>query len=246
MKKILFSLAAIVFLVLNSSGQSNNPYDKFGAEIVSAAIVINEDFQNGKLKDITQETLDNYFKTLLPNYSLLKMDDFLKIIAMMKNSNNESIVKNSGFSDEGKAFLNKSLTNGSITALVDEVKNSKISEKEKQSVLSVLAVNYNLIKPLSKNTNATTPTTKGPNTNFDIDYNSSLRTYAKPFSVVIFGGLGYIFGASVFTSSAAIAASTVVGIVAGGILHERGPRATVGTYNSGNGNNGSGGWHPQP
>jgi|JI6StandDraft_1071083.scaffolds.fasta_scaffold56749_2 hypothetical protein len=248
MKKILFSLAASVFLVLNSFGQSNNPHNQLGLDVINIAQSFYKDYMEGKVKDVTQETLDEYFKKYLPNYGIVNVNDFNTIFKTLKDSDNDLIIKNAKFSEEGKALLKKTLENHSITKLVDETKNSKISEEEKNSILCVLAINYNLIKPYFRETNQLGKG-KGPNIEVvfnELEYNnSSLDSDGLP--TIIWGGLGFITGNSICGLPCGVIGGAV-GLVLGGWINDRG-RTTFGSSSSSSGssnNGGSGGWHPQP
>lgn len=241
MKKFLLGLLAIIGFLNSTYGQTNNPFNGWGSNIVSAALVINQDYLNGKLKEISQEKLNDYFKTFFPEEKSIELDEFLKIVDLMKNANSESIIKQSGYSELGMDFLRKTLTDESVTAQVDQVLKSKLPENEKQGILSVLAVNYNLIKPLKEIHQEGSISTKGPAPylieTFPLELNQ------KPFSALILGGIGYVIGSAIFTSTAAIVTTTVVGIVAGGILGEiRNPKTPPTTWHGGTNN--SGGFNP--
>lgn len=241
MKKFLLGLTASVFFLPNVSGQTNNPYNQLGADVVSAAQVIYKDYVNGKLKEIDQKTLDHYFETLLPNYTTVKINDFNQILTALKGTNNASIIKNSKYSEEGKTFLQKSLESYSITKLVEEVKKSKIDESEKQGILSVLAINYNLIKPYI--VDKQTPTGKGCYEVSDVDFSNTLGTKSMGINTFVWGGIGYVMG-SVFCVPCGVVAG-IGGLVLGGWMDDRGIKPTI-SSGSGSGGMGSGGWSPQP
>lgn len=107
MKKILLSLVALVLYIPSVFAQANNPYNQFGADVITAAKAAYIDYQNGQLKSINQETLDLYIKKFFPEYGNISLDDFNQILASFKNSNNTSIIKNATYSNEAKAFLQK-------------------------------------------------------------------------------------------------------------------------------------------
>ena len=65
MKKILFSLTATVLLFSNSFSQSNNPHNQLGIDVVNVSHHIYKDYSEGKIKEITQETLNYYFEKTL-------------------------------------------------------------------------------------------------------------------------------------------------------------------------------------
>ena len=243
MKKIIFGFTATVLLMCNSNAQTNNPNNQLGVDIVAATRVIYKDYKDGKINNINQEVLDHYFKTLLPNYPSTKLEEFNNILSSLKSANNASIIKGSGYSEQGKAFLQKSLESYSITKLVDEVKSSKINKKEKDDILTVLAINYNLIKSFFEE--KPSQTTKGC---YDLDdsdsYSLSLINKSGGVNTVIFGGLGYVLGTA-FCVPCGIVGS-VIGLVFGGWADDKGIRPTI---HSGPGSSGPGsstGWTPQP
>lgn len=243
MKKIIFGFTATVLLMCNSNAQTNNPNNQLGVDIVATARVIYKDYVEGKIENINQEVLDHYFKTLLPNYPSAKLDDFNNILSSLKSANNASIIKGSGYSEQGKAFLQKSLESYSITKLVDEVKSSKINKKEKDDILTVLAINYNLIKPFFDE--KPSQTTKGC---FDLDvfnsYPIALMNKSEGINSFIFGGLGYVLGTAFCVPCGIVGGA--IGLVFGGWADDKGIRPTI--Y-SGPGSSGPGsgtGWSPQP
>lgn len=242
MKNFVFTLATVLCCCIATQGQPNNPYNQWGAQVVSAALAIHQDYLDGKTDEINQDRLDAYFKTFFPDQKAIQLEEFTKIVGIMKAANNESIIELSGYSEEGKKFLHKTLTDQSVTEQVKEVLQSQLSEKEKQGVLSILAVNYNLIKPLTK-IHALDPKGKGPSSWLTENTTARFELSEKPFASLILGGIGYLVGSSLFSSTAAVVATTVVGIVAGGILGERtGTRTSVSTWSAGSG--GSGGFNP--
>jgi len=236
MKKIVLGLAATVFLVTSSFGQSNNPYNSIGVDVVYVSKVIYKDFTDGKLKDVNQATLDYYFKTFLPKYTPTTLDQFTQILSAIKNATNKTIIDGAKLSAEAKEFLNKSLTSYSITSLVGDVLKSKLSAAEQELVLTVLAINYNLVKSSTAFKTTTTSTTKGPNADYSVNlYLEDLPlSDARGGNTSIWGGLGFILGSSLCgPPCGAVGAS--LGLVLGGYLYDN-PRS----------GGGSGSWNPQP
>ena len=191
MKKAIFLTATLLF-ALGGRSQSNNPQNKVGADIVAAGQVVARDFKAGKLKDINQATLDNYYKTLLPGYETVKLADFSRIVNAMKGASSESAIANSGLTDTAKQFLKKSLTDYSQTALVEDVKKSKLPESEKTAVLTVLAINYNMIPKTGGAAKAGANRPKGPYASFDIDFNDA--EFSSSPQVAIWSAIGAIVG----------------------------------------------------
>lgn len=248
MKKILLSLTATVFLISNSFGQSNNPHNQLGIDVVAVTNVIYKDYTEGKIKDVTQETLDYYFEKYLSKYPKLELANFNTLFGILKNSDNTSIIKNAGFSEEGTAFLNKTLKSYSITKLVDEVKSSKISAIEKENILSVLAINYNLIKPFSTKSNQPS-SGKGPNSATDFYSLDHIHDshYSEGLPTVIYGGIGFAAGSAICGLPCGFAGG-ILGLIFGGWANDRG-NTTYGSSSSGSsssGSNGGSSWSPQP
>lgn len=242
MKKVIFGFIATIMSVSIFYGQSNNPYNNLGADVAQAFRVISADLEQGKISDIDQSTLDYYFTNYFPDYSALKLDDFTKILEILKDSDNKSIISHSGFSETAQEFLNKSLTSYSITALVDDVKKSEIAEKEMEAVLCVLAINYNLIKPAAGKTTIQS-TSRGPNADFDLfngtgfisENTPSLLPDSRKGTTAIWGAIGFITGFAICGLPCGIVGGAL-GLVFGGYANDTG----------GGGSTGSGGWGPQP
>lgn len=237
MKKLIFIVSATMLFTTFSFGQSNNPYYKTGTDILAAANVISKDYKDGKLKDISQATIDNYYKNLLPGYQTVKLEDFTKIVSVMKNATSDSAIKNSGMSEQAKEFLRKSLTDYSTTALVDDVKKSKIAEDEKKHVLIVLAINYNLSKSF-ENKKANSQSAKGPNIGFDIDFNDADLAVSHGITSQIWGVVGVVVGYAICGPGCAIAGG-IIGLIIGTF-----PGTT--TVHTSNGSHSYTNGHPQP
>jgi len=165
MRNFIFLSSAFLFTLL-SFGQANNPYNQTGIDLINASNAIARDYKDGKIKDVNQATIDYYYKALLPGYQTIKLADFTAIMTEIAASDNPTAIKKSKFSEQGQAFLQKSLTDYSTTALVNDVKASKISEEEKKNILIVLAGNYNLAIAHTP-AKATSTTGKGPNADFE-------------------------------------------------------------------------------
>ena len=192
MKKMIYFVCATILGTGLSYGQSNNPKNKLGADIVAAAAVLSKDYKDGKLKDLTQATIDRYYEQLLPGYEKVRLEDVTKIISAFNGATSQSVIKNSGLSAQAQAFLQKSLTDYSQTALAEDVKKSSLPESEKNIVLMVIALNYNLIPKPDGAVKAGSPGGKGPNADFDIDFDDA-QLNAGP-QVAVWGVLGAVTG----------------------------------------------------
>jgi hypothetical protein len=235
--KRLFLLSAAILVSTVTMSQSNNPKNQLGADIVAAGQAISKDYKEGKLKDFSQATIDEYYKRLMPKYPSVPIADINKILNSLKGATNESVIKNSGLSAEAKSFLKKSLTDYSTTQLVDDVLKSKIPQGEKDIVLTVLAMNYNLI-PID-NRRITNPVkSKGPNVSFDINFDDSSFDVAERDEVVLWGALGAIQG-WYFCGPWCAVVGGIIGIIIGSSAGNT-------TVTPGNGGNPYGNGHPQP
>ena len=242
MKKLILGFTASVVLMTNVCAQTNNPYNQFGADVNTVTQAMYKDYTDGKFSEINQETLNYYFKTFLPNYDTARLEDFNAIFSTLKNADNASIIKNSNYSEEGQAFLQKSLEHYSITKLVEEVKNSKIDEKEKEGILSVLAINYNLIKTyFDGNLN---PSGKGSHEESDaFDFAPvDFKQNAEGANAFIWGGFGAITGFNICGLTCGVIGGAI-GLVIGGWMDSRGIKPHI---SSGGSSSGGGYWNPQP
>ncbi len=196
--------------------QSNNPQNKVGADIWAAGNAIAKDYKEGKIKQVDQATIDKYYKALLPGYQAVKTDEFTQIANAMKGASSASAIDNSGFSETGKQLLKKSLTDYSQTALVNDVKASKINESEKTQILTVLAINYNMVKNTQAVKKAGTPQpAKGPNALFDINFDDPYFEAGTP-QVAMWSALGAIIGFYTCGPWCAVAGG-IIGIIIGSV-----------------------------
>ena len=65
MKKLLFGLITTVMFGSIGFGQSNNPFNQYGKDIVYVSKIIADDYKQGKFKEVSQETLDYYYDKYL-------------------------------------------------------------------------------------------------------------------------------------------------------------------------------------
>lgn len=247
MKKIIFSLTATVLAMTNSICQSNNPHNQVGIDVVNVAKHIYQDYTDGKIKEVTESTFNYYHEKYLSSYQKPSFENFNVIFDQLKKADNSSVIKNAAYSDIGTAFLKKTLENYSITKLVDEVKASKLPETEKESILCVLAINYNLIKP--QEAKKFTPSSgKGPSNSAELYMQDSAyyETISNGPATVLWGGLGFITGNS-FCGLPCGVVGGIIGLLFGSVS-ESNTRITPygGSSNSGGGPGSSGGWNPQP
>ena len=63
MQKIV--IAGILFhLTISVFAQKNNPYNQVGLDYVESVKIISEDYNNGKIKDLTKETIEGFTKKI--------------------------------------------------------------------------------------------------------------------------------------------------------------------------------------
>ena len=201
MKKLLFGLITTVMFGSIGFGQSNNPFNQYGKDIVYVSKIIADDYKQGKFKEVSQETLDYYYDKYLQEYPKVKIEEYDTIFENFSKSTNQSIIENSGLSKEAQEFVEKSISNYSTTELVEDVKNSKLDNSEKESVLKILAVNFNLVSPEIANKSINSGTQKGPCSNFDfVNYdnnnnNNITETNSQGGSIHAWGAFGSLLGA---------------------------------------------------
>lgn len=236
MKKLVFGLIATVMFGFVGNAQSNNPQNQFGIDVVNVSQIIAKDYIDGKIKVVTQATIDTYFSKYSANYPIASLDQYNKISDAFSKSTNETAIANSGLSAQGKDFLKRSLI-VSTTKLVDEVKISNLVTQEKETILKYLAVNYNLVKPVSA-TNPTSVGGKGPSANFDfVNYedNTLLVQSESVGSFGAWGGFGSIVG---------FAIGGPVGMFIGGAIGV--VTHIIILHNGGSSSNSGGGGNPPP
>lgn len=138
---LVFSLCSFL-----GSAQSNNPFDQRGKDVLNAANAILADIAAGKVKEVSQATINDYYKRLLPNYQPVTLDVFNKLMDLGQKTTTKDAIENFGLSAAAKNIVYKSFDGASTTSLVDEVNRSNLSTKEKEAVLTYLAINYHVAK----------------------------------------------------------------------------------------------------
>jgi hypothetical protein len=144
MKKLVLGIIATASFAFNAIGQKNNPYNSLGVDFVTSLKTLQNDYNNGKIKEIDKKTID-YYLSILPVKAEVNPELVAATVNTMKNSDYKEVIKNSKLTDFSKEILSKSQTNSpNIEQLVENVKRQKLSESENQTVLSSLAITYNL------------------------------------------------------------------------------------------------------
>ncbi|TBX70926.1 hypothetical protein EZL74_00045 [Flavobacterium silvisoli] len=122
-----------------------NPYNSVGVDFVASAKTLQNDYNEGKIKAIDKGTTD-YYQSILPLKTEVTEEVISATINAIKASNYKEVVMNSKLSDFSKNILLESQTNSpDFTVLVEKVNNNnKLSESEREMVLTSLALTQNL------------------------------------------------------------------------------------------------------
>lgn len=151
MKKFLLIL--LVFITTNILAQDNNPYNEIGISFNQSCTQFLEDFDNRKISDITQETINTY----LPN-SEVSLENALEVYKKLntKGFNYKEAINNSeNLSEQNKEILLDLLNKLKISSSVDElkeylinkvelIKGQEMQEEQKKFLLSTISICYNL------------------------------------------------------------------------------------------------------
>lgn len=154
MKRILiFCIALIVFFVTNA--QKNNLYNQRGIDYIASLSVITNDFKNGKVSDINQETLNNYAKQI-PLKTNININISSQVVQTLKTPgfNFVNFVDNSSLTLSSKQVvkdiigkmqtLNSSDYQSFLTSKINQVQEARLDEQEKELVLSLIAIASNI------------------------------------------------------------------------------------------------------
>ena len=151
MRKIFLLFAAFTSLI--SFAQENNPYNSKGLQYIASVKLIKDDFNAGKVKDFTEESLQ-YYSNVVPLKNEVTLDLATKVIQTLKNKDVDfnSIVNESNLTPNSKQlyreFYENSVRLGAagfrdyLRKKVEVIKKSRISESERESLLSLAAILY--------------------------------------------------------------------------------------------------------
>lgn len=175
MKTLILKLAFAMTPVF-CFAQSNNPYNQRGLDYITSVNIISGDFNAGKVKGFTEETIRNYTK-IIPLQTQVTMDMVSMIVKSSKgpNYNLEAALKSSSLSSFGKQLYRdlvnpKKLSlkefNNVLANKVDEVNKSKLAPAEKEFLLSMIAITYHGLaaNPVAKNAECYIETEQGSGT----------------------------------------------------------------------------------
>lgn len=148
--KTIFILSALVVLSIHSFGQANNPYNQRGIDYVTSLKMISSDYQSGRVTSLNQESIDYYSRTI-PLQVTVSTDLVASIVKTIKapGFNLVDFIGNC----KASAFVKKSLIdlyNNSqnlktrdfhayLSSAAEAIKASRVSEEEKEIVLTNLA-----------------------------------------------------------------------------------------------------------
>lgn len=153
MKKITLTAMSMCYLFANA--QPNNPYDRTGMEFIESVKIIMSDIDHGKVKDVTQETIDYYQKQipLTTNVDAGVAAEVIKT-GQTKQFDPRVSIRNSTFSTGAKEILTTLsetllITNdGDFTkqliGLTNQVLKSTINSQEKEDILKLIAIEYHM------------------------------------------------------------------------------------------------------
>ena len=141
--------------VISSFAQLNNPYNQKGIDYVSSLNMIKNDYNSGKAKNFSEETL-KYYSKLIPLQTQVSVDVASAIVGARSNGtlHFSSFIEKTSLSDLSKKSLTDMIEGSSartdndfktiLTAKADVINNSKIPAAEKELVLSLMAISWNL------------------------------------------------------------------------------------------------------
>ncbi len=166
MRNIFLLFAACSSLL--SVAQENNPYNSKGQQYIASIKMIRDDFNAGKVKEFTEESLQ-YYSNLVPLKNEVNLDVATKVVQTVKNTNVDfnSIVNESSLTPNSKQlyreFYEQSVRLGAagfrehLRKKVEVIKKSKIAESERESLLTLAAILYHGVE--ARNGCVTTITT---------------------------------------------------------------------------------------
>lgn len=152
--KNLLLMIALVAIVIDSFSQKNNPLNQRGLDFVASIDIISADFNAGKVKAFDQETILSYSK-VLPLQHTASVDLAANVVRTIKDPGYRflDVVNNSSLSDFSKDLLPKLINTerlsiehfrNSLSNMVQEITSEKISPSEKELLLSLTAISYNI------------------------------------------------------------------------------------------------------
>lgn len=153
--KNLFICAGLALVPFISFAQPNNPYNQKGIDYVASVNMIQNDYNAGRARDFNEETLEYYSKSIpLKNQASVEVAS-----AIIKTRSNGTLdfnkfIGGTSLSEISKQTLRDIILNptaltdaaykASLTSKADAIAGSNISGSEKELVLSLIAISYNI------------------------------------------------------------------------------------------------------
>lgn len=152
--KTLLLLMGSVLVSIAGIAQPNNPYNKRGIEFQTSIKIIQTDYYAGKVKEINNETIAKYEKSL-PIQVQMNLSLANQVISTYKDPkfNFRNLVERSKLSAFGKDLMNFVINpqqldertfKASLSKKVDELKSLKMESEEKELLFTVSAIAYNM------------------------------------------------------------------------------------------------------
>ena len=152
--KTIFISTALLMLTCYSFAQSNNPYNQRGLDYVASIKLITNDYYAGKVKEFNKETID-YYAAKIPLQTQTKptMEMVSSIAKGLKapGFNLPQSIESSSLSEFSKETISETwnIQNSpdalkGLVAEVDKINESNISGSEKENLLSLVAISYNV------------------------------------------------------------------------------------------------------
>jgi hypothetical protein len=163
MKKILFATLGVTLLTTLSFAQSNNPYNQRGIDYVSSMRIITADYDAGRVTEFNEETLNRYSSTI-PLQNQVSVDMAGSIVRTLSSPsfNFNTTIDNTSLSSSTKDAVKELYTKATTSTVddlqrylvtkSDEMNRSSSNPAEKELVLSLIAITYNVsVEAVSSN-----------------------------------------------------------------------------------------------
>ncbi len=141
--------------------QPNNSFDKTGIDYVNSLGIIKKDFSTGRATDFSEATL-NYYSASIPLKNQVSVDMAATIVNTMKSQafSYTNVIDNSSLSPFSRGLIKSIINNDhhldnmgyreDLGVKTEQVLTSDIPAREKEFVLSLVAVAYHIADPLTQ------------------------------------------------------------------------------------------------
>ncbi len=196
--------------------QQSNPYHLKGLTLANDLKNILPDIEKENLSTFNQAKIDEYKKKFATeiNISEAQIADYLSVL---KNNTKNGIIDNTSYSKDSKNFLKQLISGESVIGTFNfdtynsAVINSSINEKEKELILTLSAIQYNLMNTEFKSKSAGSDGREHPGCDIEGTYPP---VHLSPVQcALIVGSLGAVFGAPICGFPCAVG-GFVIGFVA--------------------------------